>query len=49
MKVYEGWKVEKIGSKRYKTKNTLYFAGYEKPRKFSNNEFHIKVFDNKLM
>jgi hypothetical protein len=33
-KVYEGWKTETIGSKRYKTANTIYFAGYHKPEEF---------------
>ena len=29
-KVYEGWEKVSPGSKRYKTVNTMYFAGYEK-------------------
>jgi len=33
-KVYEGWQPETIESKRYKTINTLYFAGYDKPEQF---------------
>ncbi len=33
-KVYEGWKSETAGSKRYKTVNTLYFAGYHRPEEF---------------
>jgi len=33
-KVYEGWQPETIESKRYKTINTLYFAGYDKSEQF---------------
>ena len=33
-KVYEGWQPETVESKRYKTINTLYFAGYDKPEQF---------------
>lgn len=33
-KVYEGWQPETVGSKRYKTINPLYFAGYHKPEEF---------------
>lgn len=33
-KVYEGWQPETVVSKRYKTVNTLYFAGYDKSEQF---------------
>ena len=33
-KVYEGWQLERESSKRYKTINPLYFAGYENPEQF---------------
>jgi hypothetical protein len=33
-KVYEGWQPETVESKRYKTINTLYFAGYDKSEQF---------------
>ena len=33
-KVYEGWKPETVEGKRYKTTNTIYFAGYDKPEQF---------------
>ena len=33
-KVYEGWQPESVESKRYKTINTLYFAGYDKSEQF---------------
>lgn len=33
-KVYEGWQPETVGSKRYKTINPLYFAGYHKTEEF---------------
>lgn len=33
-KVYEGWQLESVGSKRYKTINPLYFAGYHKTEEF---------------
>jgi hypothetical protein len=35
-KVYEGWQHETVASKRYKTVNTLYFAGYHKPEEFDS-------------
>ena len=33
-KVYEGWQPEAVGSKRYKTINSIYFAGYDKTEQF---------------
>lgn len=33
-KIYEGWQPETVESKRYKTINTLYFAGYDKTEQF---------------
>lgn len=46
-KVYEGWQPETNASKRYKTVNTLYFAGYEKAEQFDAivNSGIAKIYD----
>jgi hypothetical protein len=46
-KVYEGWQLETNASKRYKTVNTVYFAGYEKAEQFDAivNSGIAKIYD----
>ena len=46
-KVYEGWQPETNANKRYKTVNTVYFAGYEKAEQFDAivNSGIAKIYD----